>query len=287
MALLAHYLFNESPGVTPVTAIDVAGGGSGYHDASYTWMSNGDGILSGGVGGRHIKFKYSSGSTTTLVDSFDNNSDFNTLGEVTISFWLYPINAGLAFMGSDNGVTGPDDNQDITIDWWSSGVMRFIWEHTNHTGIVISSTSSMIDMNEWQHFVIRRSLFSGGPNMQVDFFKNGVLEETYDNSSSGYTPHDGGSLCSFKIGKVQRGWVVGGECMSDSIRIYNSAESDVTIAALYATEEEDFFGSPGVKFLSTPYDRRVAKTSSNHFGNVLETGERSSRDNPGFFRITA
>jgi hypothetical protein len=288
MALLAHYLFNESPYTTATTATDIAEGGSGNHDGTYTWMGNGDGILSGGVGGRHISMKYSSGSSTTLVSTFTNNSDFILHGEMTLSFWIYPINVGQHLIGVDAGTGGEDDNIPWVVRWWASGVLDIAWEYGSQSPSgTIATTSGFLDINEWQHIVIRRSLYSGGPNMQIDFYKAGVKEETYDNSGAGYNPPTGGSNTTMRIGKIQCGWNVGGQAMADSVRIYNTAESDGNISALYATEEEDFYGSPGEKFLSTPFDRRFLKTSSNHLGDIIMIGARSSRDNPGFYRDTA
>lgn len=273
MTLLGHWKFDEAPVTLATTAIDRAAGGSGSHDGTYSWGP--EGIRPGGVNGRHIRFLRVPFTSGNRIDSFLNNSDFILIPEMTTTFWLDPIQVGgypIRCELISGGETEPE-NISFKVTWEQSpNKLKFLWENGAGVDQEGLSSTGILTMNGWQHIGIVRKLFSGGPNVQVEFWKNGVLINTDDNGAAGFLPPTGGASSELYIGYPY--W--DGKHQQDSVRIYNSDES-ANIASIYAEELSDFLNEDVHQIVSSDN-----KTSELIKDDITLNGSRSERDYGGF-----
>lgn len=249
MTLLAHWPIDDGlDRPTPATARDVAAGGSGAHDGTYTWGTYSE-LWAGGYtpdSNRVGAFLY---SHYAYIDSIANPADLRLLGEMTISGWFWVDFHAIAngFHEWDDGVRkfvtcgAADDASEATNDCFdlrnNARKVEFGWQFgAGQTQVTVQSADILPWIGPVHIAAVRYEVSVGFYG--VKFYIDGVLVDTQDNTGSGWAGPTGGGSCLPRLLRDAAG-INNRILMADSIRIYDTAENDAAILAIYNAELGD------------------------------------------------
>lgn len=247
MALVAHWKFADGRGHIPGVASDE----TGNHDGLYWNLTEvAGGLQPGGIGGTHLRINTTSGGH---VDTIDSPSELRITGEMTIMCWLHTTTVYDAYIASCSSTGSGADNNTVweLLRPHNTETLRMYWQHSSGTAVTVQPSASYIADKGWYHIAVVRKLHDGGPTVDVEFWINGVLEDTMDNGGAGYTPPSGGVLTTPYVGRADG--PTSAIQLLDSLRIYNSDESSLSIGNVYTNELADreitavFAGELGVR----------------------------------------
>lgn len=282
MTLLSHWKLGDGR-YNPSTAIDAAAGGSGAHDGSYSWGASpaGGALFPGGVDGSHLYSAYNGG----YIDSIGNPADLRLLGGMTIMLWLHHWDANQYWGYAGNRFicnctsypwTAEADNTpwDVYVSHVNVGRPYFRWDYgTSPTSVWIQC--AVDPPARWYHLAIKRYEISAG-YYGVKFYYDGVLVDTQDNGGPGWpAPTGGGNAIPYIGRRDDANNTYYCHYFLDSIRIYDSEESDAAIEAVHDAEEPLVRSDVEFWPVSEPVgvsDKYIAR----------EEGPFSSREGAGF-----
>jgi hypothetical protein len=235
MVLLAHYLFDEGPEDYPTTAIDIAGGGFGPHNGSYSLnkSTNGNFISPGGYNGSHLKTGNTNGfGITSLINDFD----MFLQGAMSVAFWCRFESTSGIYVANFEGFGGTsNDNEQWSIEFIAGNELRFGWEIGIKFPVDVDSSGSICpDDGAWHHYTLVRKLLGAGPNYEVLYYVDGSLAYTNDNSGAGYAGPTSGAFSYTSIGHSPAS--KSNTAHIDSLRIYDNAISAGDVSTIYAAE---------------------------------------------------
>lgn len=249
MTLLAHWPIDDGlDRPSPATARDVAAGGSGAHDGTYVWGTSSR-LWAGGysVGaGRSGKFLY---SKYAYISSLANAADLRLLGDMTIAgwFWVDFIEVSSGFHEWNDGVrklvscSVANDASEATNDCYdlrnNNHKLEFSWQFGAGQTVVTVQSADILPYVGLAHIAAVRYEVTTG-FYGVKFYINGVLADTQDNGGSGWAAPSGGGSCTPQLLRDSSG-INSKILLVDSIRIYDSAENDAAILAIYNEEFRD------------------------------------------------
>lgn len=237
MTLLAHWPIDD--GIyrpSPATVRDIAAGGSGAHDGEYNWGTYG-GLYPGGVGGRHFR-----ADSSSYVKNITNPSDLRLLGSITIMLWawvedLYHWDYGARRLVSCSvSDLGSEATNDCFLLRSSSYELLMSWQYSaSQTTVNVTSIVDILPYSGPVHIAVVRYEISPG-FYGVKFYLDGVLVDTQDNSGVGWPAPTGGGSCVPYIGRDVL--TSSAAFFIDSVRIYDSEESDANILSVFDSETD-------------------------------------------------
>lgn len=286
MALLAHWKTNEHVHTGATTAVDSAAGGSGAHNGTYSHAgvpSVLGGLSGGGPYGRHVRgdvLGYGS------IGSIAFPADFRILGEVSAACWIrptYPPNSSGTWSKYLVNCSGTDETS-AQNDLWSfeqiNGLaLRMRWENGSGVDVNVDSGAGTIPLGpvgDWCHVAAVR--YAIGGNFGVRFYVNGALVANNNNGGPGFGAPTGGASSVPRVHQLGTTVEQYGHAYA-SVRVWNSAENDASILAVY-NAEKDWWTPLGVQDWSIPEMERGFEGENPY--DVLHTGPYSLRDFAGW-----
>lgn len=252
MTLLAHWKIDDGRDITAPAAVDSAAGGSGAHDGSYSFSSY-DKLYPFGVGSVHM-FVANNG----YISSIANPADLRLIGSLTLLLWVAPdeyygwVAGGtrklISCSATDNATEATNNPFNLYTQIANPRQVIFHWQHTASNTDIYVTSAVILPIAGWCHLAVVRYEISSG-FFGVKFYVDGVLADTQDNGGPGYAAPTGGGSALPYIGRDNAG-ISGTDFMYDSVRIYDTEESDANILAVYNAEKLDVF--PDVYLLDDP-----------------------------------
>lgn len=279
MTLLAHWPLDDGT-PTVSTARDAAAGGSGSHEGSYNhyFVLPGN-LIPGGVGGQHLYIR--NGGNYGTIDSILNPSDLRLTGTMTVMCWFHNDPTYVTAAQYIANCAGVDDTEaendlwDFRVD--TSGRVHLYWENGAGVDVQTTSGNDLWVVQGWTHIAaVRYEVVAG--KWGTKFYANGQLHSTDDNTGAGYDPPTGGGNSLPFVGKKNTSYNTR-RTHVDSIRVYDTAESQPNIEAVYDTEVLQF--SFPIIYNSVAYP--ILNGSDGSIYRVVESGPGSLRGETGFF----
>jgi hypothetical protein len=264
--------------------VDIAAGGSGSHSGTYYDQQ----LVPPGIDGYHLFIDTSDGT----VRDVQNNSDLIILGDLTLGCWLHEYEENeQGYIGSEGWLTScrliacGADGETLATNYCylmqvsgTATELQLFWEYGAGSNVAALSGAGLVNNMGWTHVMMVREDYSGGPNQQVKFYKDGQLFSTDNNSGAGFTPPADGSSGYCQIG---RGGESAGTARAHigSVRIYNEALDAAAVETVYDSEKEYFQNVQVV--LNEPGFVKIDKVLDY---KAIYAGSRSGRTGAGFSR---
>jgi len=236
MSLLGYWKLNDGPSTEPANATDLSGHANN-HDGTYYFSGTNytyGALIVGGVHGRHL-FSYNYGH---VISPFNNESDLILSGEMAIACWVRRSRDDTIFDFVAAGEAGSTqaNNHQFCLTANASNTVQLWWEHGSGTLVTANSTVGILrGATEYDHIAAVRSLNGGGPNLNVNFYVNGVAAGLH----SDLAPPDGGGSAKFFIGRDGNG-ANGYSQFLSSVRVWDNVgglPDSAEILSIYNTEK--------------------------------------------------
>lgn len=227
MTLIAKWNLDDGPGEQPTTAVD-SSGHSNSHSGTYV-HSTGYGLRPGGATSNRRCF---AARDISRVDSILNPADLRLTGVMTVSVWAEPHGDNSVFASCGVNSELEADNYLWMVGTYASRRLWFFWEQGVGVDVIVPSDPNVRTLVfSWQNFAFVRRLFSGGPNLEVEFFVDGISVGVNDNSGAGITPPTGGSNSVPRVGTNSQ--LSSDEVLISQVSVWDEARSAAQILSEY------------------------------------------------------